>query len=345
MTIQSAVSNQVLTTSGTPAFVSVAPGNLLLSGNTIVSSNTNGNINLVPNGTGALFLFNTTGPPGNAQGSLNLVETAGQVPSFIAASYFSGAGSAPTYWMYKSRSGTIGSFSAVQAGDTLGRILGFGDDGAAFQQSCSIVYTAGGAVSAGIVPGLITISTANSSGSLVAGMTLNAAQVLTLTNPLRVGSGGLGITTIPTNGQVPIGNGTNYVAGTLTAGTGISISNGSGSITINSTASGLGWTTLAGTSQAAAVDRGYVSGAAGATTITLPATAAVGSVVAVEGLGAGGWILAANTGQTIKIGTSTTSSAGSLASAASSDNIYVTCIVADTTWRVRTTNSAGLTIT
>jgi len=109
-------------------------------------------------------------------------------------------------------------------------------------------------------------------------------------------------------------------------------------------ASGLTWSTIAGTSQAASVNHGYVSGNAGLTTITLPATAAVGDVVAVEGLGAAGWVLAANTGQTIKIGSATTTSAGSLASVAASDNIYVTCIVANITWRVRTTNSAGLTI-
>lgn len=108
--------------------------------------------------------------------------------------------------------------------------------------------------------------------------------------------------------------------------------------------SALSWTTVSGTSQAASVNNGYVANNAGAVTVTLPATAAVGALVAVEGLGAGGWVLTANTGQTIKIGSGTTSSSGSLTSAASSDNVYVTCIVANTTWRVRTTNSAGLTI-
>ena len=49
---------------------------------------------------------------------------------------------------------------------------------------------------------------------------------------LPVGNGGTGITTTPTNGQLPIGNGTNYTAATLTAGAGISVTNGSGSITI-----------------------------------------------------------------------------------------------------------------
>ena len=55
------------------------------------------------------------------------------------------------------------------------------------------------------------------------------------------GGGGGGVTTmtdlvpVPTDGQLLIGNGAAFVNATLTAGTGISISNGPGSITINAT--------------------------------------------------------------------------------------------------------------
>ena len=55
---------------------------------------------------------------------------------------------------------------------------------------------------------------------------------ITLAGTLGVANGGTGITTTPTNGQIPIGNGTTYTAATITAGTGISVTNGSGSITI-----------------------------------------------------------------------------------------------------------------
>jgi len=41
--------------------------------------------------------------------------------------------------------------------------------------------------------------------------------------------------TIPSNGQLPIGNGTNYTNATLTAGTGVSVTNGAGSISIANT--------------------------------------------------------------------------------------------------------------
>jgi hypothetical protein len=49
---------------------------------------------------------------------------------------------------------------------------------------------------------------------------------------LPVANGGTGITTTPTNGQIPIGNGTNYTAAAITAGTNIAVTNGSGSISI-----------------------------------------------------------------------------------------------------------------
>ena len=55
---------------------------------------------------------------------------------------------------------------------------------------------------------------------------------------ISVTKGGTGITTTPTNGQIPIGNGTTYTAAAITAGSGISVTNGSGSITIAATNAG-----------------------------------------------------------------------------------------------------------
>jgi hypothetical protein len=48
-------------------------------------------------------------------------------------------------------------------------------------------------------------------------------------------NGGTGSASVPTNGEIPIGNGTDYVAATLTAGTGISVTNGGGSAAIAAT--------------------------------------------------------------------------------------------------------------
>ena len=52
---------------------------------------------------------------------------------------------------------------------------------------------------------------------------------------LPVANGGTGLTSTPTNGQIDIGNGTNFTRTTLTAGVGVSITNASGSITIANT--------------------------------------------------------------------------------------------------------------
>jgi hypothetical protein len=46
-----------------------------------------------------------------------------------------------------------------------------------------------------------------------------------------VSLGGTGLTATPTNGQLPIGNATGYTLATLTAGSGVSITNGAGTIT------------------------------------------------------------------------------------------------------------------
>ena len=101
---------------------------------------------------------------------------------------------------------------------------------------------------------------------------------------------------------------------------------------------------IAGTTQAGAVNTRYIVANAGQTTITLPATFAIGDVVIIKGLGAGGWILAANTGDTIQIGSSATSSGGSLTSANQYDTVCVSGLVANTTWSADWVYSAGLTV-
>jgi hypothetical protein len=55
---------------------------------------------------------------------------------------------------------------------------------------------------------------------------------------LPVANGGTGLSTTPANGALNIGNGTGFTRATLTAGTGISVTNGAGSISIASTITG-----------------------------------------------------------------------------------------------------------
>jgi hypothetical protein len=54
---------------------------------------------------------------------------------------------------------------------------------------------------------------------------------------VAINRGGTGVSTTPTNGQLLIGNGTNYTVSTLTAGSNITITNSAGGITIASTSS------------------------------------------------------------------------------------------------------------
>jgi hypothetical protein len=110
----------------------------------------------------------------------------------------------------------------------------------------------------------------------------------------------------------------------------------SGALNGNATTASNGFTfnDVSGTTQAAAFNNGYVISNASQTTVTLPATAALGSRVAVQGKGAAGWILAANTGQVIHLGSSASSTAGSLTSTNLWDAVEVVCVTANTTWAV-----------
>ena len=150
-----------------------------------------------------------------------------------------------------------------------------------------------------------------------------------------------------TNGQLAIGStGANPNPATLTAGTGVSIVNGAGSITINATGGSLTWNDVTGTSASMAINNGYLSDNAGLVTLTLPSTVAQFSVIAVSGFGAGGWLIAQNASQLIHFSTATTTTGagGSLASTNRYDAVYLLCVVANTTFVVL--NSVGnITVT
>jgi hypothetical protein len=107
---------------------------------------------------------------------------------------------------------------------------------------------------------------------------------------------------------------------------------------------GISFVNVPGTSQLAVDNFGYIIGNSSQTTVTLPSVAAVGAIVAVQGKGAGGWILRANTGQTIQVGQSVTSSGGSVTSAAAFDAIQVVCVTANTVWTSSYLISSGVTV-
>lgn len=169
-------------------------------------------------------------------------------------------------------------------------------------------------------------------------------SAITVTNHgTLVGAASNGITSIVQGaGQLLIGTTAgDPSAATLTAGTGVSITSATGAITINATGGGLTWTDVTGTSQAMAVNNGYLSDNVSLVTLTLPATAAQFSVISVVGRGLGGWKIAQNANQQIYFGSTagtTVGVGGSLASTNQFDCVTLLAVVggASTNWQVMT---------
>jgi hypothetical protein len=165
-----------------------------------------------------------------------------------------------------------------------------------------------------------------------------SADTVTQYSPL-VGGASNAITSIGplTNGQLIIGStGTNPSAATLTAGTGVTITNAAGTVTINASGGGVTWTDVTGTSQAMAVSNGYIADNASLVTLTLPTTAAIGDTVIIVGKGAGGWKVTYTTGQQIQVGsTASTLTTGNIASTNQWDGITLVCVTANNIWAAR----------
>jgi hypothetical protein len=134
----------------------------------------------------------------------------------------------------------------------------------------------GGTWNGGTIPtgyggtGLTTFTAANNAIYSTSSSALAAGT-------LPVAAGGTGVTGTPSNGQLLIGNGTNYTIANLSTGTGISTTTGAGTLTVNNT----GVTSnVAGTGVS-------VSGATGAVTISIGQAVATGSNVQFNSLGVG----------------------------------------------------------
>ena len=138
-----------------------------------------------------------------------------------------------------------------------------------------------------------------------------------------------------TAGQVLIGTTSGDPSGaTLTNGTGISITSASGSITIASTVAGFATVNETSSTVTMAVNTQYVNTSSGnaQVTYTIPATAAQGALFRIIGVtgNTGGWVLQANTGQTVWVGNQACSTAGTWTSNAATDVIDIVCTVANT---------------
>lgn len=134
-------------------------------------------------------------------------------------------------------------------------------------------------------------------------------------------------------------------------GSGVSCVDNSGSSRTDCTISGGGgggmtWNEITGTSQTMSVNNGYIANNASLVTLTLPSTCSVGDTIRVTGKGAGGWLVAQNSGDIVHFGNqdTTTGTGGSLASTHRRDGVEVICVVANDEWNVLT-SQGNITVT
>lgn len=181
-------------------------------------------------------------------------------------------------------------------------------------------------------------SAANTIGGI---STANSAMLITSS------TGVPSFTASMTNGQVVIGStGASPVPGTIGSGTGITVTNGAGTISI-ATSGADHWVDETGSSVTMAVNTGYTSDdGAALVTFTLPTTSAIGDWVEINGKGSGLWKIAQASGQQINVGTlsSTLGATGSVASVNQFDCVKLRCITANTIWNVVYQQSSGLTV-
>lgn len=165
------------------------------------------------------------------------------------------------------------------------------------------------------------------------GLSSPAAHSLIVTN----GSSPYTVLGVASNGQIPIGSiASDPVLNTITAGSGISIANGPGTITISSVTGTLAWNVISA-SQTLAVENGYVCvSPGGVLSLALPATSVLGDIIEVTLDGATSFSITQSAGQQIRIGNLATTAGvgGSLTSTQQGDAIRLVCQTANLKWNV-----------
>lgn len=102
------------------------------------------------------------------------------------------------------------------------------------------------------------------------------------------------------------------------------------------TTASITWNTVTGTTQAMLTSNGYYTTNASATTLSLPTTAAAGTMIAVTQVGAGLWTISQAALQSIQYGAQVTTvgTGGSLVATNVGNTVWMLCTVANTAWQV-----------
>lgn len=172
-----------------------------------------------------------SGSPITSSGTINLSGTLGTAnggTGLTTPFSFGGA-------IYASDTTTLTSGTLPTSGGGTGLSI-FTADGAIYATSTSVL-TSG---TLPVASGGTGVTTSTGTGNVVLSngptITLGNATGLPLatgvTGTLPVGNGGTGLATTPANGEIDIGNGTGFTRATLTAGTGVTITNAAGAITV-----------------------------------------------------------------------------------------------------------------
>jgi hypothetical protein len=196
------------------------------------------------------------------------------------------------------KSGPNGPFVYIE--NNIANSLAFGADDA------NAVYTLNTSATANVIP-------AQASANIIFDPTAN------------------GNLTFKPNGSGKI-NALNVAGGTVSNKNYVTINTSTGELGSDTMSVSFMWNEVTGTSAAMAINNGYIANNGALVTLTLPATAVLGSVIEVCGKGAGGWSIAQNSGQTIHYGASntTTGAGGSLASTLQYDAVRMVCTTANT---------------
>jgi hypothetical protein len=157
------------------------------------------------------------------------------------------------------------------------------------------------------------------------------AGTLSLSSPLSIANGGFGVVlTDPNADRIVFWDDSAGQYQYLELGSNISITGTTLDVTASS--GGITWDVVSGTTQIATVNKGYLTNNAGLVTVTLPPTFAVGDIIEIAGMGAGGWKLEQNSGQQIHFGdmSTTAGTGGYLSSTHNRDTIRILGCVANT---------------